>query len=224
MSDIDPKVNREGYDQWSQTYDLDLNSTVFADEEAFPPRWSGLSGKRVLEIGCGTGRHTQRLARLGNDVTALDLSPGMLAVARAKPGLERVRFVESDVFQFRPDAPYDAVICALVIEHVQDLARFFERVAAFLAPGARGYFSEIHPDRMQAGSGARFRPKGSTEEVRLASAPHTEAEFRAAIADAGLTVESSDATLATGSLISQTSAWEKYRGKPMLQLWTLLKP
>ncbi|MCM0604990.1 MAG: hypothetical protein KA715_02775 [Xanthomonadaceae bacterium] len=50
--------NSLGYDRWSRVYDQTLNSTVAADELNFPKFWGDFSGVEILEVGCGTGRHT----------------------------------------------------------------------------------------------------------------------------------------------------------------------
>lgn len=214
--------NRRGYDAWGKTYDTDPNSTVFADEAAFPAFWADVRSQKVLEIGCGTGRHTAKLAAQGNDVTALDLSAGMLEVARAKPALVAVRFIQGDVFAFEPEPGerFDAIVAALVLEHLRDLPEFFSRVARWLTPGGRAFFSEIHPSRMQAGSGARFKAQDGAE-IRLASIAHREDDFHRAIAAAGLAAEAPQDVMATEDLLAANPGWEKYRDRPMLQVWTL---
>lgn len=212
--------NRKGYDAWCNSYDTDPNSTVFADEQAFPAVWPDLRGARVLEIGCGTGRHTERLVAQGSRVTAVDLSPGMLAVARRKPALDQVDFREADVYGFEPGAEFDAVIGALVIEHLPDLLGFFARVRRWLAPSGVAHFSEIHPDRMQAGSGARFT-NAAGEEIRLSSVPHLQATVEDAIRAAGLVVTRRSDVPASPELLAARPEWEKYRGKLMLQIWSL---
>ena len=124
-----------GYNIWSEFYDRYPNPTVFQDELSFPPFWNHIRGRRVLEIGCGTGRHTEKLAMLGNEVTAVDSSEGMLAVARAKTSLKDVRFVRGDILLASPDqSVFDAVVSALVIEHISDLDRLFRRIACVLGP------------------------------------------------------------------------------------------
>jgi SAM-dependent methyltransferase len=52
----------------------------------------------VLELACGTGMWTQQLLRHATSVTAVDAAPEMLAVAAARFGDSRVRFVEADLF------------------------------------------------------------------------------------------------------------------------------
>lgn len=66
-------------------------------------------GGWILDVGCGTGRHSLELARRGYRVTGVDVSAGMLAQARAIPS--EVEWVQADATRFRPMRPYDAVIC-----------------------------------------------------------------------------------------------------------------
>ncbi len=70
-------------------------------------------GARILDVGCGTGRHSIELARRGYRVTGLDLSEGMLEVARSKAaeaGVE-VEWVHGDAVDFALDRTFDAAIC-----------------------------------------------------------------------------------------------------------------
>jgi len=103
---------------------------------AFDPRG------RVLEIACGTGRYTRELVPFADSITALDASPEMLDLARRRVRDERVRFVRADVFSWEPDGPYDVVFFSFWLSHVPPthFERFWERVAAFLAPGGRVLF------------------------------------------------------------------------------------
>jgi SAM-dependent methyltransferase len=72
------------------------------------------AGMRVLDVGCGPGRHALELARRGIDVTGVDLSPDFVALARRAAddaGVRNVRFVEADVRDLAYDAEFDGLIC-----------------------------------------------------------------------------------------------------------------
>lgn len=102
----------------------------------------------VLELACGTGLWTERLIRTAATVTAVDGAPEMLALARARVGQgSPVRFVEADLFSWRPDRRYDAVWFGFWISHVPDerFESFWSMVADALVPGGRVYFfDDIH--------------------------------------------------------------------------------
>ncbi len=71
------------------------------------------TGSRILDVGCGTGRHSVELARRGYQVTGIDFSAGMLAEARKaaqKTGVE-VEWIQCDALDFTTNQPYDAAIC-----------------------------------------------------------------------------------------------------------------
>ena len=74
---------REGYDRWASVYDDDGNPVPPLEEPWVRAAAGDVSGRDVLDLGCGTGRHTLWLAAGGARVTAGDFSPGMLAQARA---------------------------------------------------------------------------------------------------------------------------------------------
>ncbi len=70
-------------------------------------------GQSILDVGCGTGRHSIELARRGFRVTGLDISAGMLAEAkkRAKAANVEVTWIESNAADFSLPERFDAAIC-----------------------------------------------------------------------------------------------------------------
>ena len=119
---------REGYDRWSNVYDSDGNPMVALDDAIIPALLGPVRGLRVVDLGCGTGRHTARLCRAHAKVTAVDFSEGMLSKAREKTN-DPVEFIQHDLASTLPfpDQSFDRVISCLVLEHLKDLSGFFSR-------------------------------------------------------------------------------------------------
>ncbi len=123
------------------------------------------AGARVLELACGTGLWTEQLARRAGSLTALDASPEMLELARAKPADAPVRFIEADIFEWQPDGPYDLCFFGFWLSHVPRvlMADFWEKVSAALARGGRAYFLDSARSEL---AGARDqRSQGPEEEL-----------------------------------------------------------
>lgn len=105
------------------------------------------AGSRILDVGCGTGRHAIEFAQRGFRVTGVDFSEGMLAQARAKAlvaGVE-VDWVRRDARELTFDAEFDAAICLCeggvgLIERGEDAEThdmaIFRGVARALKPNA----------------------------------------------------------------------------------------
>jgi SAM-dependent methyltransferase len=101
----------------------------------------------VLELACGTGRWTARLAARARSVTAVDAAAEVLALARARTASPTVEFVEADLFEWRPPRRYDTVFFAFWLSHVPParLPAFWNTVAAALAPGGKAIFVDDGP-------------------------------------------------------------------------------
>ena len=100
------------------------------------------AGQRVLDAGCGPGRHALELARRGISVVGVDTSPDFLALARAEAGALPVEFVEADVRALAYDGEFDAVICLCqggfgLLGGDDDELDVVTRFAAALRPGGR---------------------------------------------------------------------------------------
>lgn len=97
---------------------------------------------RLLELACGQGQWTERLARRGVEVTAVDASAEMLAIAARRPGVGDVRFVQADLFRWSPDRSYDAVFFGFWLSHVppERFVSFWASIRSWLAPGGEVFF------------------------------------------------------------------------------------
>lgn len=101
----------------------------------------------VLELACGTGQWTTRLAARAHSVTAVDAAAEVLALARARTASPIVQFLEADLFEWQPRRRYDTVFFAFWLSHVPPtrLPDFWNTVAAALAPGGKVIFIDDGP-------------------------------------------------------------------------------
>jgi len=125
-----------------------LFGRIAADIAAVAP-----DGARVLEVGCGPGRLSIRLARQhGLDVTGLDLDPAMIQRARAnadRPGNgdeRRPSFLVGDVASLAfPDGSFDLVVSTLSMHHWADPTAGLAEIGRVLRPGARALVWDFRP-------------------------------------------------------------------------------
>lgn len=168
------------YDRWSQQYDSDRNLT--RDLDARVLRQSTrleLSGRRVLEFGCGTGKNTEYLAQQAAEVVAMDFSAGMLAVAKRRVPHSHVRFVQHDVREPWPveDNSVDVVVGNLVLEHVEHLAAVYAQASRVLRNGGQLYLCELHPYRQWRGGQAHFTEQSSGDTVQVSAFVHSVGDY-----------------------------------------------
>jgi len=101
-------------------------------------REQGLSGRRLLDVGCGSGKSFLPLLERGYEVTACDISPAMVAEARRKVGA-RARVVVADMRALPPLGEFDLITClddaVNYLLDDGDLEAAFAGMGSLLAPG-----------------------------------------------------------------------------------------
>jgi SAM-dependent methyltransferase len=178
---------RDGYAAWAASYDEPGNPIVALEARALSSMLDDVPIGRALDAACGTGRHAAELARRGHEVDGFDLTPEMLAIARAT--VPTARFVEGDLLAVPfADGSFDLVVCGLALAHVASLSAAVSELARVLAPGGRAIFSVLHPFLAALGWHAPFQDiSGRRGFVR--EHDHTHGDYLTAVRDAGLALE-----------------------------------
>src|SRR5205085_3899476 len=93
------------------------------------------NGKRILDAGCGTGRHSYYAAKYGAEVWAMDLGPAIEVASRNTVGMN-VKTVQADLYHppFEPES-FDMVYSIGVLHHLPDPEGAFRNLVRFVKPG-----------------------------------------------------------------------------------------
>jgi demethylmenaquinone methyltransferase/2-methoxy-6-polyprenyl-1,4-benzoquinol methylase len=124
------------YDEWfyrKGRYDRgeDINRQWFDEVAILLNEVHNLKPARILELACGTGIWTAELAqRPEAQITAVDASPEMLFINRARVDRKDIEYIQADLFQWEPKADYDLVFFSFWLSHVppDGLAAFLDKV------------------------------------------------------------------------------------------------
>jgi ubiquinone/menaquinone biosynthesis C-methylase UbiE len=94
---------------------------------------------KVLELACGTGIWTQELMTISRSTTAIDGSPEMIEINRAKNANGTVEYQCIDLFKWEPEMQYDLVFFAFWLSHIppSHLSNFLSKVRRATKPGGR---------------------------------------------------------------------------------------
>jgi SAM-dependent methyltransferase len=199
------------YDEFGQAYHDKREDpsrsyfNTFVDVPAMAEVLQGaVGGKRVLDLGCGSGIFTGMLRDWGAEVKGIDASDTLVEIARREQtGIE---FVSGDAAELPySDAEFDLVSSNLVVHYFDDLNPLFSNVARVLAPGGQFVFSFHHPlmevmgAELDDGAEGEFRMKayfnnepyefGLVPGMKITAFHHSFEDVFGALAASGFSVE-----------------------------------
>jgi 2-polyprenyl-6-hydroxyphenyl methylase/3-demethylubiquinone-9 3-methyltransferase len=138
-----------------------------------------LSGKSVVDVGCGGGILSESMARRGADVLGIDLSVKPLKVAQLHAmdaGIDNLEYREQAAEALAAERPaaFDVVTCMEMLEHVPSPASVVHACAALVKPGGWVFFSTINRNAkafafaiVGAEHVLRLLPKGTHEYAKF---------------------------------------------------------
>lgn len=178
-----------------------------------------VTGRRALDFGCGAGRSTRFLKKLGYDAVGVDISQAMLTLARKADADGDYRLIPDGNFRSLEGRAYDLVLSAFTFDNVPTMAkkaRLFRGLGGLLAADGR-IVSIVSSPEMYTHEWASFSTKDFPENgsvasggvVRIITTDHvdrrpvedilcTDASYRRVYLIAGLDVRGVDRPLATG--------------------------
>ena len=161
---------RKAYDHWAAAYDNQPNNLMLhLDEQVTGELIAGLvlTSPVIADIGCGTGRHWNKLqAMKPKRLLGFDVSQGMLdALLEKYPGAETFR-VDSIALKAMGNESCDLVISTLVIAHIDHLEEALEEWHRVLKPGGDLLITDFHPDALAAGAKRSFGFEGRQIHIK----------------------------------------------------------
>ena len=180
---------------WARSYPAHAHNPVMhAEERAMLGLMPAtLQGQVVLDVGCGSGRYMLHALRRGaTRVTGVDLSPEMLARARAEvagcPHAADIGFAQASLTALpMADACADLTVCGLVIGHLERLEPALAELHRVTRPGGTVLCSDVHPIGHALGWLRDFKSNGQRYAVR--HTPHLYSHWHLACASVGLAIE-----------------------------------
>jgi predicted TPR repeat methyltransferase len=152
------------FDDYADTFDVELveKSQYRTPEMLFGAAQPALTGRKnldVLDLGCGTGLCGPLFRPLARTLAGVDLSPGMVAKARARKVYDELDVGDLTTALLKRKSALDLVLAADVFIHIGDLSPVFEAAAQALRPGGLFVFS-IETTQVEEGKSYVLRGSG----------------------------------------------------------------
>ena len=147
---------------------LEQGSNGFV-EAAFHFMGTDIQGKRIIEVGCGTGRFTERLIQCTEHVTCLEFCERMIQLCRRRlpNASDSVSFIEGFAQDFLPLTGHDIVISSLVLVHNVRDAEFFKLVSGICGSGNIIFLFEDITQGRKTSPYTSLRPEETLEKAFL---------------------------------------------------------
>lgn len=153
-------MRRAAYDEIAAWYDEQTRTSALLNDLVLPAvdQLAGtVAGLRLLDLACGQGVAARRFAEHGAQVTGVDLSAELIALARAYEERQPLGIVyavdDAQRLTTQADAAFDGVLCNMALSDIPDLAATAATVRRVLRTGGWFVFSIPHPCFQTAASG-----------------------------------------------------------------------
>lgn len=214
----------EAYDIWSASYDrqpgnlmLDLDEIVFSNLVQDVT----LKNKRIADIGCGTGRHWQKLYdRNPGIIIGFDVSAGMLLQLKRKFPDALTQRITDNRMDSVPASFVDCIVSTLTLAHIKDLDEAAAAWSGILKEGGDLLITDFHPDILAKGGKRSFRHEGKS--MAVINYIHPLEEVKNIFEKHGLTVISEEQKYINGEVRHYYEAqdalqvYNRFKGMPVI--------
>lgn len=149
------------YDLWSANYDDQPGNLMLdLDEKLFSRLLAGtcVKGKKVADIGCGTGRHWAKIQRQHPlSVTGFDVSAGMLHCLMEKFPEAEVHLIDNNLLPNVPTDTFDVIASTLTVAHIENLEQALLTWCRILKSDGEILITDFHPDSLAIGGKRTFK-------------------------------------------------------------------
>ena len=205
---------REGYAEWSKTYDDVMFDEIHVDllTRIETVAWSDVS--QALDLACGTGYIGAWLRRQGvARVDGVDFTPEMITHAAAKDVYDQLK--EADIRDTGlPAATHDLVTEVLACEHLKDLTPLYAEAARVAKPASRFVVVGYHPHFLMSGVPTHF-DRESGEPIAIEVYIHLFSDHVRAARRAGWTLAEMDEAVIDQSWVAVRPGFAKYQNWPL---------
>jgi ubiquinone/menaquinone biosynthesis C-methylase UbiE len=207
----------DGYDKWAPTYDGERNPLIALEENVTLDLIGEVRNQRVLDVGCGTGRYCELLAKRGAKVVGIDPSSKMLECAKGKitPDCKfelHLGKIEDADF---PDNHFDLIVSALTLGHIPELGPVIKKVSRIIKSRGQLIVSDIHPYWPISGHDYAEFFDGSGQEYGIPEYAHLFEEYWNLFRKFKFSVEDVKEPRIDDKLIERFPGLIKYKGMPL---------
>ena len=218
------KNSVEAYDIWAENYDQQPGNLMLdLDEVLFPKLINNsiITGKQVADIGCGTGRHWNKLFALNPArLTGFDTSGGMLSRLQQKfPEADTYQITE-DLFTGIPDGSFDTIVSTLTVAHIPNIQTALQAWIRILKTGGDIAITDFHPHTLANGGKRTF--KHGRDFIAVENFVHPVSLIKNLLLDNGFTLVAEEEIKIDESMKhyyadkNALHVYEKYKGFPII--------
>lgn len=221
VKETDPEL---AYDIWAVSYDAQPDNLMLAlDTAIFNDLLNGivLKDKVLADVGCGTGRHWQKLYDAGvQKVIGFDVSEKMLEQLKQKfPEARTHRLLNNTLYDLK-DNFCDIIISTLAIAHIKDVTSALTEWARVLKPGGYIIITDNHPTALAKGADRTF--KHNDKKIAIINYVHSIDQLKAIAASLHLEVlqvverNIDDSVRSYYEKQQAIAVFEKWKGTPII--------